>query len=419
MGIKGIVKAIVQNPGRVSFGYISPEVPIVGCEGDIRFFPDKLIGVTLDKLSQGDTVEFNTWLWNKKDGSLEVVAIDVRVRNKAAASSTVVKLEKFNSKPTEISENKSTKPEVKKVDINTLPDTLTGVIYWVIKDEGRGYIKADGANLKQNIIFFKEDLELITIESISKGDKVEFGIAEQKRSDGTLEFVAKRITPFKESVSPSVDITPTVYTPEPLANQEPVDTSISITTTVDKPKHFPKNVVPNAIFDTKQDICSLLDTIANITEPEEFEDNVILLLGLLGINNLYQYDTNNRAGRADGIFILGRLAVIYYCTLKKAFGEHQKDQIENYVNKFRQSQLTIDIRRSDGVASKKTLLLHEKNRQVWIITTDRSRELQNINGISVKEVSVKDLLRIFQEKLYSDIFEEEELSGKLAMIARE
>ncbi|NJL09890.1 MAG: hypothetical protein HC908_06005, partial [Calothrix sp. SM1_7_51] len=245
MGIKGIVKAIVQNPGRVSFGYIASEVPIVGCEGDIRFFPDKLIGVTLEKLSQGDVVEFNTWLWNKKDGSLEVVAIDVRLRNKAPVS-TVIKSEKPDSKSIEILKNKSTAPEVKKVDINTLPDKLTGVIYWVIKDEGRGYIKADSPNLKQNIIFFKEDLETITIDSITKGDKVEFSITQQKRSDGTDEIVAKNIVPLKESVAPSVNTTPTIDSsidsPKTLTTKESVSPFVNKTPTVDSSKDSSKDI---------------------------------------------------------------------------------------------------------------------------------------------------------------------------------
>ncbi|WP_228038268.1 hypothetical protein [Nostoc sp. LEGE 12450] len=80
-----------------------------------------------------------------------------------------------------------------------------------------------------------------------------------------------------------------------------------------------------------------------------------MVLRLLGIHNLYQYDKKNQAGRADGFFIIGSLAVMYDCTLRRNFDEHKKEQIENYVNKLKNSQMTIDVRLTDGGGRKKTL----------------------------------------------------------------
>jgi hypothetical protein len=69
-----------------------------------------------------------------------------------------------------------------------------------------------------------------------------------------------------------------------------------------------------------------------------------------------------------------------------------------------------------GVSRKKTLQIQGKNRQVWIITQNQTREFYDVDGIRVKEVSIQDLLKVFNKRLYSDSFEEDELSANLAVI---
>ncbi|ALF53112.1 hypothetical protein ACX27_10065 [Nostoc piscinale CENA21] len=71
---------------------------------------------------------------------------------------------------------------------------------------------------------------------------------------------------------------------------------------------------------------------------------------------------------------------------------------------------------TDGGSKKKTLQIQCKNRQVWIVTQIQSRELYDVDRICVKEVSIKDVLKIFTKKLYSDTFAEEDLSSYLAVI---
>lgn len=153
--------------------------------------------------------------------------------------------------------------------------------------------------------------------------------------------------------------------------------------------------------------------------PDAFEDSVFVLLRCLGIHNLYQFDRKNQAGKADGFFSIGNLAVMYDCTLRENFEEHKKEQIENYVNKLNnKSQLTIDIKRDDGGVANKVLQISGKTKQVWIISKYKTRELNDYDGIKVKEVSVQDLIKLLKTRLYSSIFEQDELSGKLTLIDR-
>jgi hypothetical protein len=42
--------------------------------------------------------------------------------------------------------------------------------------------------------------------------------------------------------------------------------------------------------------------------------------------------------------------------------------------------------------------------------------LYDVDGIRVKEVAVQDLMNVFNKRLYSDAFEEDELSANLAVI---
>lgn len=69
-----------------------------------------------------------------------------------------------------------------------------------------------------------------------------------------------------------------------------------------------------------------------------------------------------------------------------------------------------------AMLEKKTLQIQGKNCQVWIITKNNTRELYDVDGIRVKEVAVQDLMNVFNKRLYSDAFEEDELSANLAVI---
>lgn len=47
MKITGTIRGISIKQGKVPYGFIAPDTPIAGHEGNILFFADKLIGITL------------------------------------------------------------------------------------------------------------------------------------------------------------------------------------------------------------------------------------------------------------------------------------------------------------------------------------------------------------------------------------
>ncbi|MDZ7995333.1 MAG: hypothetical protein RM022_010610 [Nostoc sp. EfeVER01] len=354
MKITGTIKSISIREGKAACGFITPDTAIPGHEGDIRFFADKLIGIAIQDLAKENLVEFIVKEWNKKDGTIEKVAEEVYFLHES--------------------------------------NRLTGVINWLNKEEGRGFIKPDKPlkNQDKDLLFFQQDLEEIAIENLCKGDKLEFTLQNINYKDGRVVKAVKKIRLLFSSLPKA---------------------TVSL-----KKKTIDNNIDPLNIKDIKAKISSCFGNCMKLSDSAEFEDYVFMVLRLLGIHNLYQYDKKNQAGRADGFFIIGSLAVMYDCTLRKNFDEYKKDQIENYVNKLKNSQMTIDIRLTDGGGKKKTLQIQGKNRQVWIITQENTRELYDVDGIRIKEISVQDLIQIFNKRLYSDAFEEDDLSAHLAVI---
>ncbi|WP_242049280.1 hypothetical protein [Aulosira sp. FACHB-615] len=237
-----------------------------------------------------------------------------------------------------------------------------------------------------DILFFGNKVIDTSIEDLKIGDLVQFNTNEWRKKNGSIETVAVEVCRLQENM------------------QTP------------KPRPQVKKENSDDVKGIKDKISSCLGNSLSISDAGEFEDYVFMILRLLGIHNLYQYDKKNQAGRADGFFIIGSLVVMYDCTLRQTFEDYKKEQIENYVNKLKNSQITIDVRLTDGGSKKKTLQIQGKNRQVWIVTQIQSRELYDVDGIRVKEVSIKDILKIFTKKLYSDTFEEEDLSSYLAVI---
>jgi cold shock CspA family protein len=353
MKITGTIKTISIREGKAPYGFITPDTVISGHEGDIRFFADKLIGIVIKDLERGNLVEFTVKEWNKKDGTVEKVAEEVHFINKSSR--------------------------------------LTGVINWLNQEEGKGFIRPDTPlkNQDKDLLFFKQDLEEIPLENLSKGDKVDFIVENINYKDGRVVKGVRKIRLLFPNLPKSI---PSLNNP-----------------TIGHIENF-------NVKDIKEKISSSLANSIKLSDSAEFEDYVFMVLRLLGIHNLYQYDKKNQAGRADGFFIIGSLTVMYDCTLRRNFDEHKKEQIENYVNKLKNSQMTIDVRLTDGGGRKKTLQIQGKNRQVWIITRESTRELYDVDGIRIKEISVQNLIQIFNKRLYSDAFEEDELSAQLAVI---
>jgi cold shock CspA family protein len=259
----------------------------------------------------------------------------------------------------------------------TTETRFSGHVKKIFTNRQSGYITLEGST--QDLYFLAKQVEENKIETLQVGDAVTFTIGENK--DGKK---------FANKIQ--------------LIDVEQIDEN-----------DYPAESIPTPITcdELKNQIIEQFKRIVNTTNSSEFEDLVFLLLRTLGIHSLYQYDKRNQAGRADGFFIIGNLAVMYDCTLISAFEEYKKDQIENYINKLEQAHLTFDIRASEGAKRKKTLRIDGKSKQVWIITTDQTREISDYGNIKVKEVSVNHLIWLLQYKLNRDVIEEDDLALNL------
>jgi hypothetical protein len=128
----------------------------------------------------------------------------------------------------------------------------------------------------------------------------------------------------------------------------------------------------------------------------EFEDHAFWLLKLIGIHRLHRFE--KQRGKADGFFIFGNLAVIYDCTLEGGFEEAKAQQIENYCAQLKGGRLE----RGESVYE---VGRHQK--QVWIITRGTPRIIKRIDDITVKEVPVQELIKIYKKRMEEDVSEEE------------
>ncbi len=252
-----------------------------------------------------------------------------------------------------------------------------GHVKKIFTNRQSGYITLEGST--QDLYFIAKEVEENKLETLKARDAVTFTIGESKdgrRFANRIQLID--VDQIEQNDDPA-ELLPTPITCDELKNQ----------------------------------IIEQFKRIVHTTSSSEFEDLTFLLLKNLGIHYLYQYDKRNQAGRADGFFIIGNLAVMYDCTLRDGFEEYKKDQIENYINKLEQAQLTFNLRSSDGVQKKKTLRIDGKSKQVWIITLGQTREISDYGNIKVKEVSVNHLIWLLQERLNRDVIEEDDLALNL------
>ncbi|MEG4249274.1 cold shock domain-containing protein [Microcoleus sp. Pol10D4] len=252
-----------------------------------------------------------------------------------------------------------------------------GYVKNIFTNKKWGYITLEGST--QELYFIAKEVEDNKFESLKVGDAVTFTIGESEDGRRFANRIQLLDVDQIEQNNTPAELLPTPITCNELKNQ----------------------------------IIEQFKRIVHTTSSSEFEDLTFLLLKNLGIHYLYQYDKRNQAGRADGFFIIGNLAVMYDCTLREGFEEYKKDQIENYINKLEQAQLTFNLRSSDGVQKKKTLRIDGKSKQVWIITLGQTREISDYGNIKVKEVSVNHLIWLLQERLNRDVIEEDDLALNL------
>ena len=245
--------------------------------------------------------------------------------------------------------------------------TIDGAYYGFIRtlDEGKDYY------------FRKSDLNELPIEELSIGNKVEFEFIETK--DGRS---VKKLKLLEEGSN--------------IINKDNISFS-----------------------NYEAGLISYLKKAININKCDDFEDGVYLILKLMGIHKLFQFDRNSQAGKADGFFILENMAIMYDCTLHQNFVTFKEEQIENYINKLNQkSQITFDVQKIDGSTAPKTLQISGKTKQVWIITKGESKELRDFDNIKIKEVSIYDLINTLAKRIEDPTYDAERLVNDFMFIGK-
>ena len=179
-----------------------------------------------------------------------------------------------------------------------------------------------------------------------------------------------------------------------------------------------KSVLSNKYKETIKSIKEMLKNSIDSANHVEFEDISFLVLKLLGLHNIFQYDRSNQAGKPDGFFAIRDLAVLYDCTLHDVFFEYKEEQINNFVGRIRDtSEITINIGKPDGSTYLKTFGTSKNDdKQIWIITRGISKIISDIDDIKVKEVSVYDLLALLETRSYEAVFNQASLAQELSLI---
>jgi hypothetical protein len=349
MNFTGKITKLV--PQRVKqCGFILPDVNIHGqINAEIGFWADDVIDGLFSDLAVGDIVQFLPSQWTRRNGVIQIIAR--RVQSRMSGIIKFIRVDPINQ------------------------------TFW-----GRIQPDQNWLNQTDRVIFFRNSLKEQTLynfidfcgQSFNQNvlDKFIDGI----RVDFAIQHWSNANNPNITKVAKDIKL---------------IDA---------KSVQLPVTTPPTKLL--KDKIGDFLDKIEIVSNPFEFEDLVFNLLRLIGINKIYQYDRNKGAGRADGFFVSGNLAVLYDCTLRNPYMSHKETQIFNYKQQLKQaSSITIHETRSNGKVIKKTLVI-PKNKEVWIITRGNTGIIQQNGNICVKEVSVKSLIDAFNEKLDSRIFGE-------------
>ena len=346
MSCTGKIRTLIPD-GNNPYGFILPDVNINGQTRDPVFWVNDVIGCLFSDLSVGDIVQFHPVDWVRRNGDIQIIARQVQSRMSGVIK--FIRVDPINQK------------------------------FW-------GRIQPDNnwLNQTERVIFFSDSFQEQTLHNFIDfcGQSFNQNVLDKFIDGIRVDFAIQH---WSNANNPNI-------------TKVAKDIKLIDTKSVQLP------VPPTKLL--KDKISNFLDKIEIVSNPFEFEDLVFNLLRLIGINKIYQYDRNKSAGRADGFFMSGNLAVLYDCTLRNPYMSHKKTQIFNYKEQLKQaSSITIHETRSNGKVIKKTLVI-PKNREVWIITRGNTSVIQQNGNICVKEVSVKSLIDAFNQKLDSQIFGE-------------
>lgn len=149
------------------------------------------------------------------------------------------------------------------------------------------------------------------------------------------------------------------------------------------------------------------DEMLHTGEWQIFEDDTHSLLRLLGIINLHEIPRAMQAGRSDGYFKIGRLAVIYDATLNESHAEFKAQQVENYIHQLEADVIKLPRSRTENVKDCK--------KRVWIITRGTTAFHRRDGEVQVSEVGISDLIHLYKDRLTKKL-DAEQLEDALAKL---
>ena len=169
-----------------------------------------------------------------------------------------------------------------------------------------------------------------------------------------------------------------------------------------------KNVAPSETTEKPNELSpKFFETIVSVSDFKQFENLVNILLKYIGINDVYPFNQLKQAGRADGFFKIKNLLVMYDATLNTDFEPDKNQQIRNYVSNLNSGNISY------GELNFTTTSLEK---QVWIITRGKTRRINIIDDIVIKEVSVDTLKQIFLKKIQDLTINETEFVNLLRSV---
>ncbi|MBI5779122.1 MAG: hypothetical protein HZA49_06665 [Planctomycetes bacterium] len=155
-----------------------------------------------------------------------------------------------------------------------------------------------------------------------------------------------------------------------------------------------------AVVEDKSFDPPFFDILNTTTDHKHFETHAYRLLKVLGLHTLYKFPMQDQSGKSDGFFVFKSLAVIFDMTLRKDFEQAKKVQMENYCGQLKNGMIEI----IKG-GKKREFNVGSNARQVWIITNGSSREIRTIDGITIKEVPIKNIMELYRKRIQDDLDE--------------
>ncbi len=158
--------------------------------------------------------------------------------------------------------------------------------------------------------------------------------------------------------------------------------------------------------------------------PDEFEDQVFQLLRLLGIEKLYSYPKANQGGKADGVFSVKNLVVLYDCTLcKDCVGNkdyNKTGQILAYESLLKNDKIDLPAHNKSNIGLDISRIL---NRQVWVITRTEidlkeynRTTIENSTEITTKNVTIQQIIEVLYHRINDKSFDYNKLEQALLNI---